>query len=64
MPGKFLHRTHVALREVEGGGNSKMTEPMRTNCETGKLRAELAHDVIDRIAREASPFAGAVEVDE
>jgi hypothetical protein len=40
-----------------------MTKPVRTDRETG-LRAELAHNEIDRGAREASAFAGAVKIDE
>jgi hypothetical protein len=63
VPGEFLHCAQVALSEIEGGGNGKMPKPVWTDGKPG-LRPKLADDEIDCGAREASAFAGAVEIDE
>jgi hypothetical protein len=64
VTGEFLHGAHVALREVEGGGNGKMPKPVWTDGKAG-LRPKLADDEINCGAREASEegFEEAGEVD-
>jgi hypothetical protein len=43
VPGEFLHGAQVAVREIEGGGNGKMSKPVWTDGKAG-LHPKLADD--------------------
>jgi hypothetical protein len=63
VAGELRNSAHIAIGPLEGRGDREMTQPLRSDRETGFV-AELADDVVDRSAGQTMALAGPVEIDE